>query len=369
MTDFIQSRHAVVLTRLRSVVSKMRPQTFFATFVLVIVAFVGRPADAQLFVEEHVIVDQFVGPRPLVGSGVLHHACIGPGCGGCFDPRCIAAPFFGDRYYHRGVRVLPPVWRHLPYGYPIPFGYGGVTTTITPYGDTAYVPIFPIFPQAPLPLANRPAHIANAAPAVPNRVAPQPPLQQPARGPFEGVDEIRRRVSVLKPSTPAGRTRADRSISLGDTAFSEQVYARALSKYRDAIARAPDYAEGHFRLAHAYIATRRFNLALDSALIALELSGTSRRPGFSLQEMYRGNKFARETHDEQLLDASLREPDDGGLEFLIGFTLHYGGNPLKAREHFRRSATLEGPHQPYLRHFLPVVPIAEPNADDKDLGN
>jgi hypothetical protein len=96
-------------------------------------------------------------------------------------------------------------------------------------------------------------------------------------------------------------------------------------------------------------------------MTALELSGTARRDGFSLDELYQGNKFAREQHDSMLFDAALREPADGGLQFLIGFTLHYDRQPLKAREHFRKANQLVGAHQAYLRHFLPVVPIAESN--------
>ena len=155
--------------------------------------------------------------------------------------------------------------------------------------------------------------------------------------PRDDLDEIRRRVMVLKRSTPQSRTRADRLISAGDASFRKQSYARAVAQYRDAIARAPDYAEGHFRLAHAYVATRRFNLALKSAMTAIELAGTARRDGFSMDELYQGNKFAREQHDAMLFDAALREPTDGGLQFLIGFTLHYDRQPLKAREHFRKA--------------------------------
>jgi tetratricopeptide (TPR) repeat protein len=180
-------------------------------------------------------------------------------------------------------------------------------------------------------------------------------------GPLDDLDEIRRRVTVLKRSTPQGRTRADRLISAGDASFRKQSYARAVAQYRDAIARAPDYAEGHFRLAHAYVATRRFNLALKSAMTALELAGTARRDGFSIDELYQGNKFARERHDAMLFDAALREPVDGGLQFLIGFTLHYDRQPLKAREHFRKANQFAGAHQAYLRHFLPVAPVAESN--------
>ena len=180
-------------------------------------------------------------------------------------------------------------------------------------------------------------------------------------GPLDELDEIRRRVMVLKRSTPQSRARADRLISAGDASFQKQSYPRAVAQYREAIARAPDYAEGHFRLAHAYVATRRFNLALKSAMTAIELAGTARRDGFSMDELYQGNKFAREQHDAMLFDAALREPVDGGLQFLIGFTLHYDHQPLKAREHFRKSNQFAGAHQAYLRHFLPVAAIAESN--------
>lgn len=179
-------------------------------------------------------------------------------------------------------------------------------------------------------------------------------------GDFSDAGEIRRRAAVLKASTPVGRMRADRLISSGDQAFAQQNLARATALYRDAIAKAPDYAEAHFRLAHAYIATRRYNLALKSVLVALELSGTSRRDGFSLEDMYQGDLFPREQHFNRLLDASRREPADGGLKFLIGFTLHFNGDRDKAVTYFRQAQDLDGIQQSYARYFLPVTPVGEP---------
>ena len=177
---------------------------------------------------------------------------------------------------------------------------------------------------------------------------------------FNDPGEIRRRAAILKPSSPAGRVRADRLISSGDQAFAEQNLARATARYREAIAKAPDYAEAHFRLAHAYVATRRYNLALKSALVALELAGTSRRDGFSLEDMYQGDQFPREQHLKRLVDASLREPTDGGLQFLIGFTLHFDAQTELAQDHFRDAQDLDGIHRAYLRYFLPEKPLAEP---------
>lgn len=240
------------------------------------------------------------------------------------------------------------------------YGWGGYGYDVTTYPPPAnYVVMPPPVVPAPAGVADPIARIDAAAGR--RGFVPGQRGNLEALAPMDDRhEEILRRVDALKRSTPAGRERADRLISAGDHAFGEQIYARATSRYRDAIARAPDYPEPHFRLAHAYVATRRYNLALTSALMALELAGSSRRDGFSLEEMYRGHKFSRRTHDERLLDAALREPQDGGLQFLIGLTYHYGGNPLKAREHFREAAVLPGPQRAYVRHFLPVDPVAEP---------
>ena len=154
--------------------------------------------------------------------------------------------------------------------------------------------------------------------------------------------------------------RADREISQGDQAFAQQKLARATAQYRDAIAKAPDYAEAHFRLAHAYVATRQYNLALKSALVAIELSGSIRRDGFSLEDMYQGDQFPREQHLRRLIDASLREPTDGGLQFLIGFTLHFDGQRALAQKHFLDASRLAGAHQTYVHRFLPLKSVAEP---------
>ncbi|MCG8651177.1 MAG: hypothetical protein MI861_15170 [Pirellulales bacterium] len=286
-------------------------------FVVSFIVVLGGEARAQYwgsYLHPHPYhVPAFTQPLvPPLGFGAGY--CAGCGCLGCVDPICAAPPPI----------VVAPL----------------------------FLNINPII-AAP-PAIREPAAGKALEGAVDRLLAPAEP-----RGAFDGLDEIRRRASVLKASTPAGRQRADRLISIGDTAFADQIYARATSKYREAIARAPDYAAAHFRLAHAYVATRQYNLALKSALIALELAGSGRRDGFSLAEMYRGNKFARQQHDAKLVDASLREPEDGGLQFLIGITLHYGGNPLKAREHFRRAAELDGVQQAYVRHFLPIVPVKE----------
>ena len=233
-----------------------------------------------------------------------------------------------------------------------------------PYAEPYVVVPEPVFVPVPVP-----AQPMAALPARGNRLAIDD-VENFARknldrnvqdiDAFRGADEIRRRARVLKTSTPESRDRADRMISFGDQSFAKQNFARATAYYRKAIAQAPDYPESHFRLAHAYVATRQFNLALKAALVALELARTGSRDGFSLEDMYQGDQFVRQQHLNRLVDASLREPEDGGLQFLIGFTLQYDRQQDKARERFLAAQKLAGPQQGYASYFLPVPKVAEP---------
>ncbi len=176
----------------------------------------------------------------------------------------------------------------------------------------------------------------------------------------EGAAEIQRRVDVLRASTPTGRERADRSIAQGDELFAKQRFISAAAKYRDAMSKAADYPKPHFRLAHCYVASGSFDLALTRFLMALELAGSADRTNFSLEELYRGNKLAKQSHLDRLQDAILREPDDGGLVFLFALTLHYDQHPLEARQQFLKAKEMAGAHQAYVHLFLPIVTVAEP---------
>jgi thioredoxin-like negative regulator of GroEL len=210
-------------------------------------------------------------------------------------------------------------------------------------------PQFPVFNQQIQPVAP----VANANPFPPAGLIG-------GQNQDRLKNEILHRAHVLKASTPDGRTRADRLIASGDQSFWDQKYGVAASKYRDAIAKAPDYPEAHFRLAHAKFAIGHFDSAFTEFLLALELAGSGDRPYFSLEQLYLGDKLAKQQHFDRLNDAMLREPSDGSLVFLYALCLHYDGRPLEARELFVKSSTLAGTHRDYIHHFLPVAPIAEP---------
>ncbi len=273
--------------------------------------------------------------------------------------------YYGDPY-SSGPIIYPPAVNVVPHGVPLTpqmlnGTYGVPVYPINPYGvyGRVYGDFGALPNQAPQPnVAVAPNFGRQPAGGNPPVMAPVPPqvqgdaAQAPMKLPQES-DEIRRRVAALKPSTDAGRLRADEILSDGDREFRDQQYRRAAAKYRDAIAKAPDYAASHFRAGHAYIATGDYELAVTYFAMAFELSRTIDRPGFSLADLYRGNELAKDQQLEALADAVLRQPNDGGLLFLTGLTQHYDGHPLQARDYFRRAAAMPGRHQPYAAMFVP----------------
>lgn len=201
-----------------------------------------------------------------------------------------------------------------------------------------------------------------------NAAAPQMPMIANRPGGAIGEDqEIARRAAALKHSNEAGRMRADQLISDGDREFAGGSYRRAAIKYREAINRAQDYSAAYFRAGHAYTANGDFELAVTYFSLALELSRTIDRGGFNLDLLYRGDDAAKVNHLRALDVAASRQPLEGGLPFLTGILLHYDGNPLQARDHFRRAADLPGRHRPYAAMFLPPDP--QPPAANKPADN
>jgi len=257
-----------------------------------------------------------------------------------------------DNRFSYGPLFLPPAITVVPHGIPLTGAMlnGAYSTPTMPYGYDYGIGDPPLlFPRQGFPALGANAMGAN----IQNRpqVAPQPPA--PRRPPAPG-DEITRRVAALKPSTDAGRLRSDELMADGDREFAEQQYRRAAAKYREAIAKAPDYPPAHLRAGHAYVATGDYDLAITYLGMGFELARTIDRPGFSLADLYRGNNLAKDQHNEALADAVLRQPEDGGLLFLTGITQHYDGKPLQARDYFRRASQIHGRHQPYAEMFLPL---------------
>jgi len=284
--------------------------------------------------------NDYYGYRPSIGYGYPYGYGTGYG--------------YYDGFSARGPLIYPPAITVVPHGVPLTAEMlnGTYSTPVMPYGydfgvgDPPVTIVRPMVPQAGANAQNAPQNAPQIAPP-----PPAPPLPKVGRPAPE--DEITRRVAALKPSTDVGRLRSDELMADGDREFANQQYRRAAAKYREAIAKAPDYPPAHLRAGHAYIATGDHDLAITYLAMGFELSRTMERPGFSLEDLYRGNDLAKQQHHEALADAVLRQPNDGGLLFLTGIVQHDDGRPLQARDYFRRAAELPGRHQPYAKMFLP----------------
>jgi hypothetical protein len=252
-----------------------------------------------------------------------------------------------------GGNVWGPVWGN-PYGYNyyVPgfgFNHFGGWQNWSVMQTQPVQPIIVVQPQIVMP----PAAVNPAANV---GAMPPPAIANRAGGPMRDDLEIARRAAALKASNEAGRMRADQLIAEGDREFAAGSYRRAAQKYREAINRAQDYATAYFRAGHAYTANGDFDLAVTYIALALELARTPDRGGFTLDSLYRGDDAAKVNHLRALDVAAARQPLEGGLPFLTGILLHYDGNELQARDHFRRAADLPGRHRPYTAMFLPPEP-------------
>jgi hypothetical protein len=96
--------------------------------------------------------------------------------------------------------------------------------------------------------------------------------------------------------------------------------------------------------------------------MGLELSRDTVRDGFTLDTLYKGDAISKQQHYGELGAALRRQPQDGGLNYLMGMMLHYDGNATKAEEYFRKAVELPGRHRPYAAMYLPAEHPAAPVA-------
>lgn len=323
-----------------------------AAFAIVASVVVPSAAIAQLRGVQPIFNDQLGGWSAIQPNRVRQPANQPrPGGGG----NVINVP-----YPYWGGNVWGPQWGS-PWGYPygynnfVPgFGYShfGGWQNWSVVQAQPIQPIIVVQPQIVMPPAalNPGANLGAMPPAIANR----------AGGPMWEDLEVARRAAALRASNEAGRMRADQLIADGDREFAAGSYRRAAQKYREAINRAQDYATAYFRAGHAYTANGDFDLAVTYLSLALELARTPDRGGFTLDSLYRGDDAAKVKHLRALDIAAARQPLEGGLAFLTGILLHYNGNQLQARDHFRRAADLPGRHRPYTAMFLPPEPKDPP---------
>lgn len=195
--------------------------------------------------------------------------------------------------------------------------------------------------------------------------------------------EIDRRVEAERnapyaPLNIADRARAYKYLSLGDHSMREGNYPEAVRRYRQAEDASPQMAEIVLRKGHAYIANGQYRLAAVAMKRGFSLNHNIARDGFSLDKLYGGNEAAKNEHLDKLAEASIKEPGNSDIYYLLGIMLHYDGSPDRAQPFFAharsniRSTTPKSVEHlslfaPPKEPKLPKLPAAPAERDEESL--
>ncbi|MEQ8791408.1 MAG: tetratricopeptide repeat protein [Pirellulaceae bacterium] len=166
--------------------------------------------------------------------------------------------------------------------------------------------------------------------------------------------EAAEKFEVRRPRTsnPESRRIARRFVETGDSYFQRQRYSEALAQYKSAAKLAPDLAEIYFRQGHAYVATRRYDLAAGVFRRGLALDPEIVRADYTLDTLYDDAKIAKHSHLDTLAATTLGRVDNADLLLVLGVFLHFDGQADRARKFFERSAEVSPPEDNTVEPFL-----------------
>jgi hypothetical protein len=247
-------------------------------------------------------------------------------------------------------------------------------------GGIYYVPRLP-YGEYYLPPAYAPAELyygpraverflgIGAAPGfVPPAVNVVPPAVNVPRAPDDAA--VGRNAGALadklRKSNAAARERARRLIEFGDALFLREKYHEAGQRYRSAIEAAADLPEAYYRQGFALVATKQYRPAAKALRIAVELAPEMLLNERLRQTLYGDNRLTQAAHVEQLAEATIEEPDNGDLYFLIGACLYGDGEGDRAVRFLQRAAELAGPDAAFLTPLLAPPPDADEPIVDRD---
>jgi tetratricopeptide (TPR) repeat protein len=165
----------------------------------------------------------------------------------------------------------------------------------------------------------------------------------------------------VRTSNLDARSKARAYMTQGDNLFREQRYAAAAQQYRAAASMAPDLAEANWRYSHTLVAMGEYDLAVNAVNRALAASSDIGRNGFTLDTLYGDVGTAKTSHLESLANRAL-ETDSPNAYFLLGMTLHYSGEAVRAEKFFAKAAEVQSGNPTHIAAFVPAVkkPVPAP---------
>src|SRR5262249_5918783 len=146
-----------------------------------------------------------------------------------------------------------------------------------------------------------------------------------------------------------------RQIALGKTAFANQEYGRAVNRFRQAIAAAPDEPLAHFLLAQTFFEMGKYVEAVEAIEHGLQLRPDWPRERFAPLELYEPNVALYPDQLRRLEETLAQHPDDPVLLFLYGYQLWFDGRKDEARTLFQQAAS-RVPDRRFLDRFLQALP-------------
>ncbi len=245
---------------------------------------------------------------------------------------------------------LPPAYGTYGYygaGYPYTYGYG--YSSLYPYG-TYYRPSdqtleYYLPPTEPAELNYGPQAMKQFM-GLPRDFAIEPQrtktfesLVTPIPSPLK--IETAKPITIEQPSDQAIE-RAEHFIQSGDNLFQQQRYQEALGRYKDAVAAAPGYAEGHLRKGLAYLATNRPDEAVKSLELAIqqnpEVAGTS----LTLDALLGNNGLAKTSIIETNARRAVTDPQNPEYLFCVAVLLYFDGDKDRALQCFEAARQAGG---------------------------
>jgi len=266
----------------------------------------------------------------------------------------------GPRHHGPGPGYYRPPFYTYPYAYPYyaydslwNYGYGGIyydpaTNSTAYFLPPTYVP--GELNYGPLAMERFLGIHRN-----PQFVPPVPPVGPDPSDNGLTAAEI---AGKLRKSSPVARERARRLIRFGDARFAKQEFHTARQYYKSAIETAPDLVDAYVREGFALLTVNQYRTATRALKIALELDAQYVKSEFRLEDIYRNNHLAKESHLETVANKALASPDDADLLFLVGMMLYADGEYERAYRFLGRAAQLGGPEA--ARLLAPLLEAAAP---------